>query len=593
MKSLNFSLAGVALVLVTACGGGGGDAGTSPFGGGGAAAGCSAASQASGASGCATAAALSLQLSAPTINNDGSERITATATATTATGQAIEGIPVAFVVDNNAVFTTSGTTTSASGTVTASVSPGADPSNRIVTVQARSGSLTAKSSFAVKGAKLAATASQAIVSPGDRGTVEFRLTNSNDVALPNQAVSVATSDGKTVTGATGVNGDYLFSFTAPTTLGAFDITASAGGVSKTQTVVVQTSASSIPAAVGPVLSASVAANPSVVPTNTVGSTVNRTEIRALFVGPGNAPVRNVRVRFDLKGDPSSVGGTFSTGNAVIYSDANGIATTAYIPADRASPTNGVTIRACYSTVDFSTGCPSEAIATVTVVADPLAVTIGTNSDITIGSNNLTFQRRFVVLVVDASGRAKGNVDIVPSIDLPIYFKGQYTRAAAWTKDYGTFQAPPPPPPPTPSPSSFMTNEGYLCPNEDVNRNGINEAGEDQNRNGSLEPRKSDVAISLIGGSKTKDDGTVVVQIEYPQNIASWLQVKLLVSATGVSGTEGRATWTEILPVPFEFLQRTPAPPFVFSPYGIAVTTQAVTYADGLMNPAAAPCQNPN
>ena len=587
MKTLKWALAAMAVSMVVACGGGGGSAGVSPFG----SAGCSAASAASAASGvaaCATAANLVVQLSAPSLINDGSAKITATATATTSTGQAASGIPVTFSVDNNATFTTSGSVTGSSGQVVATVSIGADPSNRIITVRATSNGLTATSSFAVKGSKLAATASAAILAPGDKGSIEFRLTNSNDVALPNQPISVAAGAAGTATGVTGINGDFVFAFTAPAAVGALDIVATAGGVSKTQTVVVQTSATAIPPAVGPILSASVAANPSVVATNS-SSTVNRTEIRALFVGANNAPIKNVRVRFDLNGDPASIGGSFSTGTAVIYSDTNGIATTAYIPADRASPTNGVTIRACYSPGDFlATDCPNAAMASITVVADPLSVTIGSNALIIPGPDNLTYQRRFVILVVDASGRAKGNVDIVPSIDLPFYFKGQYVRGSTWfpgilVNGVATARLP------------------FGCINEDLNRNAINETGpvfEDINHSGSLEPRKSDAAVSLIGGSKTKDDGTAVVQIEYPQNVASWLQIKLLVSATGVAGTEGRAIWTEILPVPAAALSDTASPPFRFSPYGLSIDDELVPnpYPDGFVSPnplaLVSPCSNP-
>ena len=123
------------------------------------------------------------------------------------------------------------------------------------------------------------------------------------------------------------------------------------------TVLVQSGAGSIAPADptlfnSPSSSASVSANPSVVSTNSA-STDNRTEIRALFVGPGNAAIPRVRVRFDTNGDPNNIGGTFSTGTSVIYSDASGIASTAYIPGAKASPTNGVTIRACYDADDFA------------------------------------------------------------------------------------------------------------------------------------------------------------------------------------------------------------------------------------------------
>src|SRR6185295_19658193 len=126
----------------------------------------------------------------------------------------------------------------------------------------------------------------------------------------------------------------------------------------------------------------------------------------------------VRVRFDLNGDSNNIGGTFSTGSNVIYSDANGVATTAYIPGAKSSPTNGVTIRACYDANDFAAGaCPNSTTTTITVVADALSVTIGSNNKVEVPAADLTYIRKFVVLVVDASGQPKANVDLAASIDL--------------------------------------------------------------------------------------------------------------------------------------------------------------------------------
>ena len=348
----------------------------------------------------------------------------------------------------------------------------------------------------------------------------------------------------------------------------------------------QSGPGSIAPAIGPINSASVSANPSVVSTNSE-STNNRTEIRALFVGAGNAAIPRVRVRFDLNGDPNNIGGAFSTGTSVIYSDANGVATTAYIPGTKASPTNGVTIRACYDINDFAANaCPNQTTATITVVSDPLSVTIGSNDKVIVGPNDLTYIRQFVVLVVDASGKAKANVDVIPSIDLDLYWKGFYTHSAQWDQN-------------------TMTT---ACVNEDLNRNGVLEASEDINFSGAIEPRKSDVAVSILGNGKTNDAGSAIVQIEYPQNVATWARVRILVSATGVSGTEGRATWVEVLPAPAGAFTGTSSPAFVESPYGIVYFSENPTappagfeahtgkFPDGKTNiPNATitdPCRNP-
>jgi hypothetical protein len=449
-------------------------------------------------------------------------------------------------------------------------------------VTAVSGTLSATAAFAISGAKLTSVPVPAIVVPGSTGNrVDFKLIDANSTAMAGQAVSVQAGSLPVVTGVTDTNGSFAYTYSAPATAGALDVVATAGGVSTTQTVQVQaTGSNNIPVAVGPVRSASVSANPSVVSTNTA-STNNRIEIRALFVGANNAPIKNVRVRFDLAGDAASVGGEFSTADNAVYSDANGIATTSYIPGSRSSPTDGVTVRACYGLIDFAScaTAPSSTSTSITVASDPLAVTIGSNEKVYIGTADLTYQRRFVVLVVDASGAAKENVQIKPSIDIDRYYKGGFVRlGSAWVPGYydalGAAIAVTPP----------------ACFNEDINRNGVLEAGEDLNGNGSLEPRKSDVAVSMIGGSLTNASGIAVVQIEYPKSLGAWARVKILVSATGVSGTEGRATWTEILPVPGPDIAAITAPAFISSPYGQDIFAGASAPYVG--PPGGPPCSSP-
>jgi hypothetical protein len=93
--------------------------------------------------------------------------------------------------------------------------------------------------------------------------------------------------------------------------------------------------------------------------------------------------------------PASIGARFSTGNAILYTDDNGIATTAYIPRT-CHPTNGHDpsvlferrLRACGASArgPCATGAfsamPNQTLATITVVADPLSVTIGSNESST-------------------------------------------------------------------------------------------------------------------------------------------------------------------------------------------------------------------
>ncbi len=230
---------------------------------------------------------LSLVLSATSLANNGSSTLTATATATGSGGIALAEIPVTLSVSNDAVATVSGETTDATGKVVAEVGTGANRANRTVTVTARSGSLTRTESFQVVGATLSATPLPAVIAPGAAGQVDFRLIDVNSNPMSGQSIVINGVNAVEVTGTTDSNGNYSYSYTAPAVVSSLDIRATAGGSSVTQTVLVQSGTGTIPPAGVAVQSASLAASPSVVPVNT-GNTSNRSELRALFLGAGNA-----------------------------------------------------------------------------------------------------------------------------------------------------------------------------------------------------------------------------------------------------------------------------------------------------------------
>ena len=188
------------------------------------------------------------------------------------------------------------------------------------------------------------------------------------------------------------------------------------------------------------------------------------------------------------------------------------------------------------------------------------MSIGTNELIIV--NTLTYVKQFVITVSDSAGVAKPDVNLVASLDLPYYHKGQYVVAGGkWVKS---------------GPAAFNGNSAKACTNEDKNRNGVLEAGEDSpldgngNGDGQLWPRKPDVIVSLLQ-SKTGSDGTAILQIQYAKDHASWVDAVITVSASGVSGSEGRAQYF-MAPVPVEAAainNIANSPAFQVSPYGTA------------------------
>ena len=563
------ALAGVAALLV-ACGGDS-DCTSPPAFEGGAVGECAE----EGGGSTPTASDLSITLSSSTLSNDGSSTVTATVTAVDSNRNALASIPVTVSVNNSAVATVSGSSTDALGVVTAAVGIGADRSNRSVTVTAASGSLSRTATFQVVGAELTATPLPAVIAPSAKGQVDFRLVDVNSNPMSGQSIVINGVDGVEVSGSTDVNGNYSYSYTAPSAGGNLDIRATAGGVSVTQTVLVESGTGTIPPASIAVQSASLAASPSVVPVNT-GSTSNRSELRALFLGTGNTPVQNVRVRFDLDGDANSIGGTLTSGTNVVYSDTNGVATTAYVPGSRFSPTDGLTVRACWSATDFPAGtCPNAATATLTVVSEALSVSISTNALIEVGPSGLDYIKQYLVQVNDSSGNAKAGVQISPSVDLLRYFKGEWVVVG----------------------DKWVKVQRASCDNEDLNRNGVlevysNGAIEDANATGKLEPRKADVNISFVGSSTTNSDGQVVLKITYGQSLGSWLEFNILVAASGVAGTEGRTSYQGVLPVLADAISDPDVEPaFRQGPYGLlASPTTPTTNPEGQTGLL---CTNPN
>ncbi len=541
---------------------------------------------------------LTLTLSSTNIDNSGGKSVVATATAVDGNRNALPGIPVQLSVsDASAFIVVPSSQTNASGQVTGTVSIGQDHSNRAVSVIATTGTLTRTVAFQVRGTQfLQASPVPAVVSAGEAGTVQYLLADTNSNPMPGVAISVAGNGIANGTGKTDLNGAYTFSYTAPNAPGTnLAIKALAGGIESTVTVAIPGGGNTtVPVAVTP-LSKTLNLSSDVVAVNTA-STNNQVTVNAFFRDSTNAPVPNVRVLFGVTGDNGT--GKIGAGTNTVLSDASGTASTTYAPGAVSSPTNGVTIQACWKTTDFAAGSSTATCAaaggqlmttTLTIVANPVSISIGTDNTISNGASTLTYVKKFVVVVVDSAGNPKSDVQITPSLDLGGYGKGYWSYNAGskkWERnpDFGSL--------------------GLLaatCPNEDLNRNGVIDSTssspftEDINDNKQLDPRKSDVAITLVGATKTDANGVAVLQLEYPKNLASWVSFKITVTAAGVLSppayypfgrpvdlpSKGFVTDLQssqarvldylytyvVLPVAADAVSNEGDPPFKLSPYG--------------------------
>ncbi|MEI6545560.1 MAG: Ig-like domain-containing protein, partial [Burkholderiales bacterium] len=272
------------------------------------------------------------------------------------------------------------------------------------------------------------------------------------------------------------------------------------------------------------------------------------------------PVKNSRVNFSFLADPSN--GRIEPGFAT--TDSNGTASTVFIAGPNSSGNNAVVIAASLP------GTPSVAAsqASLTVSRSVLVVRIGTGNEIEkIDSTKNGVP--YTVIVSDSSGNPVKDVLIQASLVPLVYFKGRYwwNNVDQWLK--------------TNPVTGEVTN--YQCANEDTNGNGqLDPAqgatlGEDDPANGIgngdtlLTPGNPAVVAFNTGfeTGKTNALGYLDMRVIYPREYATWLQVRLRVTAV-VAGTEGVGTATFTLPgIAGDYTSATVAPPGVFSPYGKA------------------------
>lgn len=522
-------------LLLTACGGGGGSpsvpvAATSGTGAG----------TGTGNGGVTTttpvAADLIVSLDKSALSNSGGDQATLTVTAVDAARNIVAAVPVSVVLDNNAVFTPgTGTVTGADGIFTGKIGVGADKSNRLVNFKVASGSLVKAGAVSVTGIVLESSLTPSRPQPGENVAMRIVVKDANGNAVAGAKVSVSGVPGVAIAAqTTGATGAVTFGFPAPT-VGTYPLSIESSGVTTSFALQVQSAVpGTVPAAVGPVSGASAIATPVVVASNTSGSTTNQSELRALFYAANNVPIPDMRVRFSIVSN-SLPGESLSTGSNVVFSDVTGAARTSYIAALTGSPTNGVIVRACYDLVDFAAGvCPNFVDTTLTVTSSPVSLTIGSDNVITKSASGIQYIKQFQIQAVDSAGNAKPDVSLSAVVDIDGYWKGST----------------PPAPPTLLTRDIYTGNPAVLthkwCINEDINRNSVMDTGEDTNHDGFLTPRKSDVALLFVNSvTKTDASGLALIQLSYPQNLATWLRVKIKVTA-GVSGSEGETTYTYIL-----------------------------------------------
>ena len=453
------------------------------------------------------------QLDKNVLTNSGTDQTLLTVTALDGSNNPVAGANLQVAVDSG-IYTPNSVVTDAVGQASGKFSIGGNKSNRDIKATL---TMNGKSQIVV----IPVTGSQVTLSPipasptsGEQITLNIKVTDVNGNGIANSSVKLGGTLGFNQTITTSSNGNATARLSAaPSVAKTYTINVTASGVTESRDVlVVDASGGGMLDAVGTISSASFAIVPNTIAPNTKGLETNRAGLRAVFLNSSNQAIQNVRVRFVIV--PPGLGSDekISTGLATVYSDINGVAVADYIAGTRSSPTDGVIIRACYGNTDAEIAgdaCLKFKEAKMTVARQPLSITMGDNNELEKGGNNLTYIKKFDIAVADAAGNAVSNAQLSASVDLKKYGKGVYTGPR------------------------------FSCDNEDTDRNGSLDDTEKSAGDGDnvISPRKADVILSFVGATTTGSNGRATIQVEYPQNVATWLIYTVKVT-TSVAGSEG-------------------------------------------------------
>lgn len=522
---------------------------------------------------------LSLVASSTQIPSDGSAPVTVSAIVRDANNAVVEGQTVIFSADSGALKILS-STTNQDGVAQAELSLAGDPTNRTITVTAAAAGLTETIGITAFGTTLTVTGPTSVVF-NDTVQYSVRLRNSGGAGISGTTVDVASAAGNTLSAAslvTNSQGEATFSLTG-SVAGGDTLTATALGIEATHeltvsndsfaflspnagqeinlgtnvNVTVEWLVGGAPQAGQQVTFSTTRGTLSATSATTDGSgratvmissnnsgvatlgatadgapTIQRqvefvatepakisVQASRFSVEPGGQSTITARVRDAndnlVKNEPvdfslqDTTGGVLSPGPYVTNSF--GEATVTYTAGNVVSASNGVVIT---GTVTDSMGLDISGQVALTVAQQEVDIAIGTDN--TIQEQVPDYIKTFSVRVTDSQGVGIEGVPVQLTVFSKNYIKGMYVAGA----------------------DSWIATPSVICPDEDANRNGQLDPGEDLNDSGNIEA--GFVAAVSPGTVTTNAQGAGNFQISYAQEFGSWVEVTIQARAS-VTGTE--------------------------------------------------------
>ena len=172
---------------------------------------------------------------------------------------------------------------------------------------------------------------------------------------------------------------------------------------------------------------------------------------------------------------------------------------------------------CASSAECAATAATGASGTAVPSSSAIAVSIGFDGTIASVDLDKRYGKTFAVSVADPNGFAVAGAVVTPEVSIPKYYKGFFTR----TDDF-----------------SVTAIASFECPNEDINRNDVLDAGEDRNGDGEISPRQSLVTVTPTSGV-TDANGIAFFEVRHFKSHAYWMHYRFT-AKVAVNTTEGSA-----------------------------------------------------
>ncbi|HMT94568.1 hypothetical protein [uncultured Thiothrix sp.] len=270
-----------------------------------------------------------------------------------------------------------------------------------------------------------------------------------------------------------------------------------------------------------------------------------TNVIAVVKDAADNPVKNQVVVFNLE---DTVGGKLSSSTAT--TDSLGKATIGYTAGNATSAKDGVKITSSLRLTDPNASPVADDYITLTVGGQGLRIVLGEDEKIV--EEGLFYKKSFGVIVTDSAGNPVKDKKVDFALIPLAYAKGSFAPCGVTLSD-GTLSTKP------------IFVQTASCVSEDIDSDGLLDAGEDLNSSGRLEPTN---AATVTNSAVTDSDGKVLATVIYPQSHALWNKVRLTARIL-VSGSEYVESTDFVLPVLAADVGSCDiSPPNAVSPYGV-------------------------